>query len=78
MKKTFAATAVAAAASAVLLAGAPAHAHSNKTSGAGSVAGGNQVVVPIGVAASICGINAVNVIGSQNAFCKGVAKNNQN
>ncbi|MEV1238940.1 chaplin family protein [Nonomuraea sp. NPDC049750] len=45
---------------------------SNKTSGKGSVLGGNQVNAPINVPINACG-NAVSLIGKSDAGCKGGA-----
>ncbi|GAB3879467.1 chaplin family protein [Microbispora bryophytorum] len=44
----------------------------NKTSGAGSILGGNQVEAPINVPVNACG-NAVSVIGRSDASCRGGA-----
>ncbi|TMR12316.1 chaplin [Nonomuraea turkmeniaca] len=68
LKKTLA---VAGAVAVVSLA-APA-AHANVTSGNGGVLSGNQVHLPIGIPINVCG-NAVAVLGSAIAGCKGGAK----
>ncbi|GGO26220.1 hypothetical protein GCM10010116_52630 [Microbispora rosea subsp. aerata] len=52
--------------------GAGVDAGENKTSGAGSILGGNQVVAPITAPVDICG-NAVSVIGRSDAGCRGGA-----
>ncbi|MFI7627096.1 chaplin family protein [Microbispora rosea] len=44
----------------------------NKTSGAGSILGGNQIEAPINVPVNACG-NAVSVIGRSDASCRGGA-----
>ncbi|MBX6382664.1 MAG: DUF320 domain-containing protein [Microbispora sp.] len=53
--------------------GAGVDAGQNKTSGAGSILGGNQVVAPINVPVNVCG-NAVSVIGRSDASCRGGAE----
>ena len=45
----------------------------NRTSGAGSILGGNQVVAPVTAPVNVCG-NAVAVLGKAFAGCKGGAK----
>ncbi|MEN3533542.1 chaplin family protein [Microbispora sp. ZYX-F-249] len=52
--------------------GAGVGAGQNKTSGAGSILGGNQVVAPINAPVNACG-NAVSVIGRSDASCRGGA-----
>ena len=72
LKKLAATGVVATAAAGVMMFSSPAYAGA-RTSGIGSVLGGNQVVVPISIPINVCG-NAVAVLGLAGAGCKGGAK----
>jgi hypothetical protein len=72
LRKLIATGVVTGAAVGALLTATPAGAD-DYTSGEGSVLGGNQVIAPISIPINVCG-NAVAVIGTAGAGCKGGAK----